>query len=262
MRPIHIIGGGLAGSEAAWQAAELGVPVVLHEMRPNRLTAAHRTSHLAELVCSNSFRSDDASTNAVGILHREMRALGSIVLKNADACQVPAGGALAVDRDGFSLGVEAAIHGHPRITRRARRDRRPAAGGLGQCHRRYRPAHLALAGRGDRPAERRGRACLLRRDRPDRPSSFDRHGRGVDAVALRQGRTGRRRRGGLRQLSDDPRPVRGVHRRAFGRGEDRISRIRGHALFRRLPADRGDGRARPRNAAPRADEAVRPHQRP
>ena len=116
MRPIHIIGGGLAGSEAAWQAAERGVPVVLHEMRPNRATAAHRTSHLAELVCSNSFRSDDASTNAVGILHREMRALGSIVLKNADAHQVPAGGALAVDRDGFSHGVEAAILGHPLIT--------------------------------------------------------------------------------------------------------------------------------------------------
>src|SRR5579871_4623829 len=115
MRPIHIIGGGLAGSEAAWQAAELGVPVVLHEMRPNRSTAAHRTSHLAELVCSNSFRSDDASTNAVGILHREMRALRSVVLANADACQVPAGGALAVDRDGFSLGVEAAILGNPRI---------------------------------------------------------------------------------------------------------------------------------------------------
>ena len=116
MRPIHVIGGGLAGSEAAWQAAERGVPVVLHEMRPNRATAAHRTAHLAELVCSNSFRSDDASTNAVGILHREMRALGSIVLKNADAHQVPAGGALAVDRDGFSQGVEAAILGHPLIT--------------------------------------------------------------------------------------------------------------------------------------------------
>jgi methylenetetrahydrofolate--tRNA-(uracil-5-)-methyltransferase len=101
MRPIHIIGGGLAGSEAAWQAAERGVPVVLHEMRPDRATAAHRTSHLAELVCSNSFRSDDSSTNAVGILHREMRALGSIVLKNADAHQVPAGGALAVDRHGL-----------------------------------------------------------------------------------------------------------------------------------------------------------------
>ena len=116
MRPIHIIGGGLAGSEAAWQAAERGVAVVLHEMRPHRATAAHQTGHLAELVCSNSFRSDDASTNAVGILHREMRALGSIVLKNADAHQVPAGGALAVDRDGFSHGVEAAILGHPLIT--------------------------------------------------------------------------------------------------------------------------------------------------
>ncbi len=115
MRPIHIIGGGLAGSEAAWQAAELGVPVVLHEMRPIRPTAAHQTSRLAELVCSNSFRSDGASTNAVGILHREMRALRSIVLKNADAHQVPAGGALAVDRDGFSHGVEAAILGHPLI---------------------------------------------------------------------------------------------------------------------------------------------------
>jgi methylenetetrahydrofolate--tRNA-(uracil-5-)-methyltransferase len=115
MRPIHIIGGGLAGSEAAWQAAELGVPVVLHEMRPNRSTAAHRTSHLAELVCSNSFRSDDASANAVGVLHREMRALSSIVLKTADQHQVPAGAALAVDRDGFSAGVEAAILRHPLI---------------------------------------------------------------------------------------------------------------------------------------------------
>src|SRR5580658_2792069 len=116
MRPIHIIGGGLAGSEAAWQVANSGVPALLHEMRPTRTTAAHHTSCLAELVCSNSFRSDDASTNAVGILHREMRALGSIILQAADAHQVPAGGALAVDRDGFSLGVEAAILSHPLIT--------------------------------------------------------------------------------------------------------------------------------------------------
>ncbi len=116
MHPIHVIGGGLAGSEAAWQAAEAGVPVVLHEMRPARMTAAHRTNHLAELVCSNSFRSDDASTNAVGVLHREMRALGSIVIKAADAHQVPAGGALAVDRDGFSQAVEKAVLSHPLIT--------------------------------------------------------------------------------------------------------------------------------------------------
>ena len=116
MHPIHVIGGGLAGSEAAWQAARAGVPVVLHEMRPARMTAAHRTDRLAELVCSNSFRSDDASTNAVGVLHREMRALGSIVIKAADAHQVPAGGALAVDRDGFSQAVERAILSHPLIT--------------------------------------------------------------------------------------------------------------------------------------------------
>jgi methylenetetrahydrofolate--tRNA-(uracil-5-)-methyltransferase len=115
MRPIHVIGGGLAGSEAAWQAAKAGVPVVLHEMRPTRMTAAHRTGRLAELVCSNSFRSDDASTNAVGVLHREMRALGSLVIEAADAHQVPAGGALAVDRDGFSEAVEAAVLSHPLV---------------------------------------------------------------------------------------------------------------------------------------------------
>ena len=116
MRPIHVIGGGLAGSEAAWQAAEAGVPVVLHEMRPLTATAAHRTSQLAELVCSNSFRSDDASANAVGVLHREMRALGSIIIGCADAHQVPAGGALAVDRDGFSAAVEARVLAHPLVT--------------------------------------------------------------------------------------------------------------------------------------------------
>ncbi|HZZ62422.1 MAG TPA: methylenetetrahydrofolate--tRNA-(uracil(54)-C(5))-methyltransferase (FADH(2)-oxidizing) TrmFO [Roseiarcus sp.] len=116
MRPIHVIGGGLAGSEAAWQAAEDGVPVVLHEMRPLLTTPAHRTGRLAELVCSNSFRSDDAAANAVGVLHREMRALGSIVLQSADAHQVPAGGALAVDRDGFAAAVEAAVLSHPLVT--------------------------------------------------------------------------------------------------------------------------------------------------
>src|SRR5271165_1870811 len=115
MRPIHVVGGGLAGSEAAWQAAEAGIPVVLHEMRPVRTTPAHRTGQLAELVCSNSFRSDDASTNAVGVLHREMRRLSSIVIRSADAHQVPAGGALAVDRDGFSKAVEAAVLSHPLV---------------------------------------------------------------------------------------------------------------------------------------------------
>ncbi|MER8699651.1 MULTISPECIES: methylenetetrahydrofolate--tRNA-(uracil(54)-C(5))-methyltransferase (FADH(2)-oxidizing) TrmFO [unclassified Mesorhizobium] len=114
--PIHVIGGGLAGSEAAWQAAEAGVPVVLHEMRPVRGTDAHKTDGLAELVCSNSFRSDDAQTNAVGLLHAEMRLAGSLIMSAGDAHQVPAGGALAVDRDGFSEAVTRKLEAHPLIT--------------------------------------------------------------------------------------------------------------------------------------------------
>jgi methylenetetrahydrofolate--tRNA-(uracil-5-)-methyltransferase len=114
--PVHIIGGGLAGSEAAWQLARNGVPVVLHEMRPIRATAAHKTDGYAELVCSNSFRSDDKDHNAVGLLHEEMRRLGSLVMRAADANQVPAGGALAVDRDGFSAAVTAALANEPLIT--------------------------------------------------------------------------------------------------------------------------------------------------
>ncbi len=116
LKPIHIIGGGLAGSEAAWQAAEAGVPVVLHEMRPERMTDAHKTEGLAELVCSNSFRSDDAQSNAVGLLHEEMRRAGSLIMRMGDHHKVPAGGALAVDRDGFSEGVTEALEAHPLIT--------------------------------------------------------------------------------------------------------------------------------------------------
>ena len=114
--PIHIVGGGLAGSEAAWQIAQAGHPVILHEMRPVRGTEAHHGSDLAELVCSNSFRSDDANGNAVGLLHQEMRTLNSLILRAADAHQVPAGGALAVDREGFARAVTGAIEAHPRIT--------------------------------------------------------------------------------------------------------------------------------------------------
>ena len=115
-RPIHIIGGGMAGCEAAWQAAEAGVSVVLHEMRPLVKTAAHKTEGLAELECSNSFRSDDAEQNAVGLLHEEMRRAGSLIMAAAGRHQVPAGGALAVDRDGFSAEVTALIEGHPLIS--------------------------------------------------------------------------------------------------------------------------------------------------
>jgi len=112
---VHVIGAGLAGSEAAWQAAQAGCRVVLHEMRPQRMTEAHRTDGLAELVCSNSFRSDDAANNAVGLLHAEMRKLGSLIMRAADTNQVPAGGALAVDREGFSAAVTRALDEHPNI---------------------------------------------------------------------------------------------------------------------------------------------------
>jgi len=116
MRPIHIIGGGLAGSEAAFQAAEAGAEVVLHEMRPIRPTFAHQTEALAELVCSNSFRSDDWQNNAVGLLHEEMRRADSLIMRSADAHKLPAGGALAVDRHGFSGAVTATLEAHPRIS--------------------------------------------------------------------------------------------------------------------------------------------------
>jgi methylenetetrahydrofolate--tRNA-(uracil-5-)-methyltransferase len=115
LTPVHVIGGGLAGSEAAWQLARAGVPVVLHEMRPERRTEAHVTDRFAELVCSNSFRSDNPETNAVGLLHAELRRSGSLIMKAADAHRVPAGSALAVDREGFADAVSAAIVGESLI---------------------------------------------------------------------------------------------------------------------------------------------------
>lgn len=115
-KPIHIIGAGLAGSEAAWQIANQGVPVILHEMRGVKKTQAHQTDHCAELVCSNSFRSDDHEYNAVGLIHHEMRQLSSLIMAMGDKHQVPAGSALAVDRDGFSAAVTQALENHPLIT--------------------------------------------------------------------------------------------------------------------------------------------------
>ncbi|MDP1974362.1 MAG: FAD-dependent oxidoreductase, partial [Alphaproteobacteria bacterium] len=114
--PVHIIGGGLAGSEAAWQLLKRDIPVIMHEMRPTQKTFAHITNNLAELVCSNSFRSDDHSENAVGLLHHELRALDSLIMKAADAHQVPAGSALAVDREGFSSYVQETLMKHPLFT--------------------------------------------------------------------------------------------------------------------------------------------------
>ncbi len=115
-KPVHVIGGGLAGSEAAWQIARAGAPVVLHEMRPVKMTPAHTGEGLAELVCSNSFRSDDWENNAVGLLHEEMRRAGSLIMRAGDAHKVPAGGALAVDRVGFSDAVQAALEAEPLVT--------------------------------------------------------------------------------------------------------------------------------------------------
>ncbi len=112
---IHVIGAGLAGSEAAWTAANRGARVLIHEMRPHRKTQAHQTDACAELVCSNSFRSDDFQSNAVGLLHEEMRRMGSLIMAAADANQVPAGGALAVDREGFAAAVTGALAGHANI---------------------------------------------------------------------------------------------------------------------------------------------------
>jgi len=115
MKPIHVIGGGLAGSEAAWQIACAGVPVVIHEMRSTRMTDAHKTDGLAELVCSNSFRSDDWETSAIGLLHEEMRRAGSLILGAGDRHKLPAGGALAVDRDAFSAEVTQRLGEHPLV---------------------------------------------------------------------------------------------------------------------------------------------------
>jgi methylenetetrahydrofolate--tRNA-(uracil-5-)-methyltransferase len=114
--PVHVVGGGLAGSEAAWQLARAGLPVALHEMRPVRATEAHKTGDLAELVCSNSFRSDDPQHNAVGLLHEEMRRCGSLIMAAADAHKLPAGGALAVDRDGFAAEVTGRLAALPQVT--------------------------------------------------------------------------------------------------------------------------------------------------
>ncbi|WEF25796.1 methylenetetrahydrofolate--tRNA-(uracil(54)-C(5))-methyltransferase (FADH(2)-oxidizing) TrmFO [Paracoccus sp. S3-43] len=115
MEPVHIIGAGLAGSEAAWQVARAGVPVILHEMRPAKGTFAHKTGDCAEMVCSNSFRSDDDVMNAVGQLHWEMRAAGGLIMAMADRHRLPAGGALAVDRDAFSAAVTQALRAEPLI---------------------------------------------------------------------------------------------------------------------------------------------------
>ena len=259
MQPIHIIGGGFAGSEAAWQIASRGIPVVLHEMRPVRSTAAHKTDALAELVCSNSFRSDERETNAVGLLHEEMRRLGSLIMRCGDANQVPAGGALAVDREGFSAAVTAALEAHPLIEIRREEIAMPPEEWDWSSSRPApspRPA-LAEAVRGltgeDALAFFDAIAPIVHRE-------IDRHVGRLVPVALRQGRSRRLRRG-LHQLPADARAIRGLRRCAARRRQDLVPRLGSDTPYFdgclpiEVMAERG-----PRDAAARADEAVRPHQ--
>ena len=248
---IHIIGGGLAGSEAAWQLAEAGIRVRLSEMRGVEGTPAHKTDDLAELVCSNSFRSDDAERNAVGLLHAEMRALGSLILRCADAHRVPAGSALAVDRDGFSAAVTA-------------RDRRPpadrAGARAGRCAARQAPRSSPPARSPPRRSPPRSPARPARTRSPSsmrspRSSTATR----IDMdIAWFQSRWNKGDGKDYINCALDQGSVSRLPRRPARRREDRVQGVGGeHPLFRRLHADRGDGRARRRYAALRPDEAGR-----
>ena len=260
IKPVHIVGGGLAGSEAAWQIAGRGVPVVLHEMRPLRTTDAHKTGDLAELVCSNSFRSDDAETSAIGLLHAEMRRLGSLVLRAGDTNQVPAGGALAVDRDGFAAAVTAALEGHPLIE-----IRREELGGVP-------PADWDSVIIATGPLTSPALAETIRSLTGEESLAF------FDAiapivardsidmsVAWFQSRYDKAGPGGSGADYINC-PLTREQYEAFVSALIDGDKVAFHelgsidAVFRRLPADRGDGGTRTRNAAARADEAVRPHQ--
>ncbi len=180
---IHVIGGGLAGSEAAWQAAARGVPVTLYEMRPSRPTAVHKTDQLAELVCSNSFRGDKLD-NAVGLLKEEMRRLGSLVMRAADAARVPAGAALAVDRERFSAEVTRAIAGHPAITIVREEIPRVPAGPGGPVIIATGPSDVRFPFSRYRRHGRQRAPVLLRRDQPDRAGREHRPDEGVSRVAV------------------------------------------------------------------------------
>ena len=262
IEPIHIIGGGMAGSEAAWQAANMGVPVILHEMRPHVATFAHRTDGLAELVCSNSFRSDDDEQNAVGLLHWEMRAANGLIMRTADAHAVPAGGALAVDREPFSAEVTAKLEAHPliRIERGELKGLPPPDWG----------SVIIATGPLTSPAL----AEAIRALTDESALAF------FDAIApivhfesidlskawfqsrYDKGETEAERTAYLNCPMDRAR-VRGLHRRAARGRKDRVQGLGArHPLFRGLPAHRGHGRARPRDPALRPAQARRPHQPP
>ena len=213
---IHIIGGGLAGSEAAWQLAEAGLKVRLSEMRGGGdTTPAHETDRLAEMVCSNSFRSDDAENNAVGLIHQEMRRLGSLIMASADAAprsrRIGAGGRPRRVRREVTgrIAAASASRDRPRAGRRFARSPRDH---------RHRPADRLRAGRRDRRAKPARTPRLLRRHRADRPPRQHRHGRLLDGRPVGQGRQG------LHQLPDGQGAVRRLRRGLERRREDPSSR--------------------------------------
>ena len=186
---IQIIGGGLAGSEAAWQAASCGTEVTLYEMRPSRPTSVHHTDHLAELVCSNSFRGTQLE-NAVGLLKEEMRRSNSLIIRVADDTRVPAGGALAVDRERFARGVTEALESHPLVTIRREEVLRipetPSPVIVGD-----RSADLGRAVGGDRAPGWQRTLVLLRRDQPDCVGRVDRPEQDLRRLSLRPRYAGR-----------------------------------------------------------------------
>ena len=240
---LHIVGGGLAGSEAAWQAAQSGVRVILHEMRPVRGTEAHQTDSLAELVCSNSFRSDDAANNAVGLLHEEMRRADSLVMQSADAQKLPAGGALAVDREGFAAAVTAALTSHPRVTVAREEISALPPADWGSCIVATGPLTSAALGDSIRAATGADQlaffdaiAPIIHRD----TINFD--------IAWFQSRYDKEGPGGgvadYINLPMDEAQYRGFVAALLAGEKDRFQGLgKDHALFRGLPADRGDGGA-------------------
>ena len=247
---VTIIGAGLAGCEAAWRLARAGVEVDLWEMKPAHRSPAHVLDGPCELVCSNSLRSDNPH-NAVGLLHEELRRLGSLVLAAADETRVPAGDALAVDRERFSRRVAERLAERPEIRLHAGEvTALPAGAGPGAGG--HRAAHRRRAGRRAAGALRRP-ARLLRRHRPHRLG----RARSTWTIAFARSRydkgSGRR----LPQPAARRGAVPRLRRRAAGRREGGAARLRGAALLRGLPAHRGDGGARPRGAGPRAAQAGR-----
>jgi methylenetetrahydrofolate--tRNA-(uracil-5-)-methyltransferase len=257
-RKVHIVGGGLAGSEAAWQLACAGVPVVLHEMRPVRGTEAHLTDSLAELVCSNSFRSDDAMNNAVGLLHEEMRRAGSLIMRAADRHKLPAGGALAVDRHGFSAAVQETLLAHPLVTLQ-----REEVAGLPPADW---ESTIIATGPLTSPALAEALATLTGEESLaffDAIAPIVHHDRIDQSIAWKQSRYDKvgPGGGGADYLNC---PLDKEQYDAFVAGllagdKTEFKAVGGeHPLLPGLPADRGDRRLRPAKPALRADEAGRP----